>query len=155
MLVLIAAVADNGVIGDGGALPWHLPDDLRRFKTRTTGHPLVMGRKTFESIGRALPGRRTVVVTRTPGWSAAGVVVAGSVDEALHAAGGGTVYVAGGGEVYAQTIGRADRLELTHVHRRVEGDTVFPAVDPAVWRRVAADEHDGFTFTTYERQTSA
>lgn len=153
MIILIAAVADNGVIGADGQLPWHLPEDLQRFKALTTGHTLVMGRKTFESIGRALPDRRTLVVTRDPRWWADGVETVPSLDAALKHTEGETVFVAGGGDVYAQTIDRADRLEITHVHRRVEGDTVFPEIDPAQWRRTAVDERDGFTFVTYERRT--
>jgi dihydrofolate reductase len=155
VLVVIAAVADNGVIGASGAMPWHLADDLRRFKGLTTGHPLVMGRKTFESIGRALPGRHTIVVTRTPGWTAEGVTVVGSCDDGLAVAadlaGDGPVFVAGGGEIYAQVLDRADRLEITHVHHEAEGDTVFPPIDPSRWRRAAATAGKGCTFATYER----
>lgn len=151
-ITLIAAVAANGVIGAGGTMPWHLPDDLRRFKAITTGHTLVMGRKTYESIGRPLPGRRTIVVTRDPRWSADGVEVTSSLDAALHHAPGETVFVAGGGDIYTQTIDRADRLEITHVRRTVEGDTVFPDIDPARWEATATDERDGFTFVTYGRR---
>lgn len=136
-LTLIAAVARNGVIGDGRDMPWHLPQDLRFFKETTTGGVLVMGRGTFDSIGRALPGRRTVVVTRRPDWSAPGAEVAHSLDEALQIAGEGEVFVAGGGQVYAQTIGQAHRLVLTEVDLEPEGSTTFPEVDRAVWQEVA------------------
>src|SRR6185312_3538678 len=114
-VVLVAAVADNGVIGSGNAMPWNLPEDLRRFKQLTTGRPMVMGRKTFDAIGRVLPGRRTVVVTRDPSWAVDGVLTAPDVPTALRLARESTdaaeVMVAGGGEVYAQTIDLADRLE--------------------------------------------
>ncbi|WP_116999029.1 ACT domain-containing protein [Desertimonas flava] len=148
-ITLIAAVAANGTIGAAGGMPWHLPEDLERFKAMTTGHTLVMGRKTYESIGRPLPGRRTLVITRDPRWSADGVAVTSSLDAALEHAPGETVFVAGGGEIYAQTIDRADRLEITHVHRAVEGDTAFPTIDPDRWQVEATDERDGFAFVTY------
>lgn len=153
-ITLIAAVAANGVIGAAGGMPWHLPDDLQRFKAITTGHTLVMGRKTYESIGRPLPGRSTLVITRDPRWSADGVAVTASLDAALDHSAGATVFVAGGGEIYAQAIDRADRLEITHVHRTVEGDTVFPAIDPRRWQVEASDERDGFTFVTYGRRAA-
>lgn len=153
-LTAIAAVARNGVIGAQGDLPWRLPADLRRFKALTTGHVLVMGRKTFESIGRALPGRTTIVVTRQPGWSADGVRVASSVDDALVAAAelGPETFVAGGAEIYAQTLARADRLELTEVHAEPEGDTFFPELDRSAWLEVAREPHDGFDFVSYARR---
>jgi dihydrofolate reductase len=167
VVALVAAVARNGVIGSGGALPWRLSSDLKRFKALTMGKPLVMGRKTYESIGRALPGRTTIVVTRDRGFAAEGVAVAADVDEALRlaeaaarAAGADEIVVAGGGEIYAQTIGRAGRLYLTEVNLAPEGDARFPAVDPTRWREVARergvrgprDEAD-FAFVTYERTT--
>lgn len=136
-LTLIAAVGRNGVIGDGSSMPWHLPADLRFFKETTTGGVLVMGRGTWDSIGRALPGRRTVVVTRDRGWSAPGAQVAHSLREALAVAGDGEVFIAGGGEVYAQTIDHAHRLILTEVDLEPEGSARFPHVDPQVWREVA------------------
>lgn len=153
-LTAIAAVARNGVIGAQGDLPWRLPADLRRFKALTTGHVLVMGRKTFESIGRALPGRTTIVVTRRPGWSADGVRVASSVDDALAAAAelGPETFVAGGAEIYAQTLAHADRLELTEVHAEPEGDTFFPELDRSAWLEVAREPHDGFDFVSYVRR---
>ena len=167
VVALVAAVARNGVIGSGGALPWRLSSDLKRFKALTMGKPLVMGRKTYESIGRALPGRTTIVVTRDRGFAPAGVAVARDVGEALRlaeaaarVAGADEIVVAGGGELYAQTIGRAGRLYLTEVNLAPEGDARFPAVDPTRWREVARepgvrgprDEAD-FAFVTYERAT--
>ena len=151
MITLVAALADNRVIGRDGGMPWHLPGDLARFRALTMGHTLVMGRKTFESIGRALPGRSTIVVTRAQAWSADGVTVAHSIDEAIEAAGDTRVFVAGGGEIYAETIDRADRLELTQVHRTVDGDTYFPSIDRRRWRPTATDARDGYTFVRYER----
>lgn len=135
-LTLVAAVGRNGVIGDGSAMPWRLPEDLRFFRGTTTGGTLLMGRGTWDSIGRALPGRRTIVVTRSHGWQAPGAEVAHSLAEALALAGDGEVFVAGGGQVYAQTIGHADRLVLTEVDLAPEGLTRFPDVDEDVWREV-------------------
>jgi dihydrofolate reductase len=148
--VLVAAVARNGVIGAQGAIPWRLPEDQARFKAMTMGGTLVMGRKTYESIGRPLPGRTTVVVTRQPGWSAPGVTVAHSVEEALGLV-AGTAFVAGGGDVYALTLPVATRLELTEVDAAPDGDAWFPDWDRSAWVVVAREERDGFAFVTYER----
>jgi dihydrofolate reductase len=154
-VTLVAAVARNGVIGVDGGLPWRLPDDLRRFKELTTGHVLVMGRRTYESIGRPLPGRTTVVVTRTPGWGAdvEGVLVAAGVPDALAAAAAidDEVFVVGGARVYADALPLADRLELTHVDAEPAGDTLFPEVDWSEWREVRREEGDGVAYVTYER----
>lgn len=136
-LTLIAAVGRNGVIGDGQDMPWHLPEDLRFFKDTTMGGVLVMGRGTWESIGRALPGRRTIVVTRRTDFTAPGAEVAHSLPEALRLAGDGEVFIAGGGQLYAQTIGVADRLVLTEVDLSPEGETRFPEVDPDLWQETA------------------
>jgi dihydrofolate reductase len=155
-VTLVAAVAQGGVIGQDGDLAVRIPADLRRFKALTTGHTLVMGRKTWDSIGRALPGRRTIVVTRQPSWSAPGAEVAGSVEAALALAEGSEVFVAGGGEIYAQTIATADALELTEVAASPAGDTYFPPIDRTTWAEVSRETHDGFAFVRYERaaQTS-
>ncbi|NED93715.1 dihydrofolate reductase [Phytoactinopolyspora alkaliphila] len=152
-VTVIAAVARNGVIGADGGLPWSLPGDLPRVKALTLGHVLVMGRKTFDSIGRPLPGRTTVVVTRQPGWSADGVEVARSVPEALELASSidRHVFVFGGAEIYAQTLDVADRLELTEVHAEPVGDTRFPPVDWARWRETSREQRDGFDWATYVR----
>src|SRR5260370_4260992 len=129
-LALIAAVARNGVIGRANALPWRLPADLKRFKTLTLGHTLMMGRKTFESIGRPLPGRTMVVISRGGFRAPEGVQVVATVEEALAAAAADSeVFVAGGAEIYQQTIARADRLYLTHIDSDFEGDTRFPDFD--------------------------
>jgi len=151
-VTLIAAVSRNGVIGRAGGLAWRHREDLQRVKRLTLGRTLVMGRRTFDSIGRPLPGRRTIVITRQPGWAAEGVTVTHSVEEALAAARGSPeIVVFGGGEVYAQLIGRADRLEITHIGDEIDGDTHFPLIDPAVWREAAREERDGFTWVTYTR----
>jgi dihydrofolate reductase len=145
-LALIAAMASNRVIGAGNTLPWHLPADLRHFKRLTVGHCLIMGRKTWESIGRPLPGRTTVVVSRRRGYSAPGAVVAHSLPAALAAAreaGHGEAFVAGGAELYRQTIGFAERLHLTLIHREFAGDVTFPEIDPAAWRLVSEEHHEG------------
>jgi dihydrofolate reductase len=154
-VTLVAAIARNGVIGADGGIPWHLPDDQRRFKELTVGHVLVMGRVTYESIGRPLPGRTTVVVTRSAGWGAGddGVLVASSVAEALALAAtvDDEVFVVGGTRVYDEALPFADRLELTWVDAEPEGDAWFPAVDWAAWREVAREEHDGWSAVSYER----
>ena len=152
-VTLLAAVARNGVIGVDGGLPWHLPDELALFKELTLGHVLVMGRRTFESVGRPLPGRTTVVVTRQPGWEAEGAIRAGSVGEALALAGSidEEVFVVGGAQVYADALPVADRLALTFVDAEPEGDTVFPEVDWGEWRVVGRRDGQGWTHVTYER----
>jgi dihydrofolate reductase len=157
-LALIAAVARNGVIGSGNALPWRLPADLRRFRALTTGHTVVMGRRTRESIGRALPERQNIVVTRQPGYVAVGALVKASLDDALRAATlPAPVFCIGGGELYALALPRAATLHLTEIDREFEGDTRFPYFDRAGWREAARDEHRapegfGYAFVTYERR---
>ncbi len=154
-VTIVAAVARNGVIGVDGGLPWHLPDDLRRFKELTLGHVLVMGRKTYESIGRPLPGRTTVVVTRTTGWDpgSSEVLVSGSVPAALDAAAAidGEVFVVGGAQVYVDAMPLADRLDLTFVDAEPDGDTHFPVVDWREWRELRREKGDGVTHVTYQR----
>ncbi len=133
-------MAENGVIGRDNALPWHLPADLRRFKTLTTGHAIVMGRRTFESIGRALPDRSTIVVSTNPDYQAPGVTTATSLTEALERAQAddpeGEVFVVGGARIYREALPLADRLYMTVVHARVEGDVRFPPWNPSDWRLV-------------------
>jgi dihydrofolate reductase len=157
-VTLLAAVARNGVIGVGGGLPWQLPDELALFKELTLGHVLVMGRKTYESIGKPLPGRTTVVVTRQRDWDpgTAGVLRAGSVPEALRVAGeiDDEVFVVGGAQVFEATLREADRLAVTFVDAEPEGDTRFPEVDWAAWREVARRAGDGWEHVTFERKGS-
>ncbi|WP_439534631.1 dihydrofolate reductase [Polymorphobacter sp.] len=147
-VVLVVARADNGVIGRDGTLPWRLSADLKRFKALTVGKPVLMGRKTFESIGRPLPGRHNIVLTRQPGWQADGVSVAPNLAEAIAAAGmdprarAAALMVIGGADIYAQALPLADRVELTEVHVDADGDTVLPAFNAAVWREVARERHE-------------
>ncbi len=154
-IAIVAAVARNGVIGARGGMPWHLPDDLRLFKETTLGHVLVMGRRTYESIGRPLPGRTTVVVTRQQDWSAGDdeVLVAHDVEEALARARSldDRVFVVGGGEVYAAALPHADSLVITFVEQEPEGDTTFPPVDWSQWRETSREPGDGWVRVTYER----
>lgn len=148
-LTLVAAVGANGVIGDGSAMPWHLPEDLRHFKRLTMGGVLLMGRKTFDSIGSALPGRRTVVITRDDTWAADGVQVAHSLAEALLIAGDGELFVVGGGEVYRQTIDLAHTLVLTEVAQSPPGSVTFPAIDRARWSELSREQHEGFAISRW------
>lgn len=153
-LTLVVAVGDNGVIGRDGGLPWEPTGDLAHFKALTWGHVLVMGRRTYESIGRPLPGRTTVVVTRQRAWvGAAGVLVCRDVGSALSRAAevDPEVFVVGGAEVYRATLPIADRLVVTHVHQSPPGDTSFPHIDPARWREVAREAYAGFDIATYDR----
>ncbi|WP_432942179.1 dihydrofolate reductase [Kribbella sp. CA-253562] len=150
-VVLIAALGRNRVIGRDNDLPWRIREDLQHFKQLTLGHTLVMGRKTYDSIGRPLPGRRTVVITRQPDWSTPGVEVAHTLDDALKLADGNDVFVAGGGEIYRLALPSADRLELTEVDQSPDGDVTFPELDPTAWTETARDPHDGFSFVSYVR----
>ncbi|MEO3428692.1 dihydrofolate reductase [Pelagibius sp. CAU 1746] len=145
-LALIVARADNGVIGREGGMPWHLSGDLKFFKAQTLGKPVVMGRKTFQSIGRPLPGRPNLVITRDPAFRAAGVEVFPGIEAALARAqalaaesGAEEVMVIGGGQIYERTLPLARRVYLTEVHASPEGDTGFPDLDPADWREVRRD----------------
>jgi len=151
-ITLIAAVARNGVIGLDGAMPWHLPDELAHFKATTMGHALIMGRTTFESIGRALPGRRTIVVTRDPSWHHAGVEAAHSFPDAVSLAGpADEVFVAGGAQVYAEALPYAHRLLITEVDAEPEGDTWFPTWPRGEWHEELREPHDGWSRVVYER----
>lgn len=135
MIALIAAVARNGVIGSGNQMPWHISEDLKRFKSITSGHPVVMGRKTFESLGRALPGRRNVVISRNPHYHAEGAEVVESLEHALGLFGAEEkVFIIGGGEIYRQALPLADRMYLTWVDMDIDGDTRFPDFDETVWK---------------------
>jgi dihydrofolate reductase len=161
LISLIAAVARNGTIGAGNALPWRIPSDLRRFKLLTMGKPLIIGRKTFEAIGKPLPGRETIVVTRERGWSFAGIAVAHEIDAALDIARErkpSEIIIGGGGQIYTQAFGIADRLYITEVDLSPVGDAWFPAIDKSRWREVRReagekaprDEAD-FVFVEFER----
>ncbi|WP_270887649.1 dihydrofolate reductase [Pedococcus sp. 5OH_020] len=151
-VTLLAAIGRNLVIGRDGRMPWHLPADLRHFKATTMGHPMVMGRKTFDSIGRALPGRRTIVVTRQRDWKHSDVEAAHSLAEALALAGpGDELFVVGGGELYREAMPYSQRMVLSHVPASPDGDTFFPSWDPREWREVGRVPEDGFEIVTYER----
>ena len=161
---IIAALASNNVIGQGNRMPWHLSADLKRFKALTMGHHLIMGRKTFASIGRPLPGRTTIVVTRQDDFRADDVVAAPSIDRALDIArGDAEVFIAGGAEIYEQMIHRADRMYLTRVHAEVDGDAVFPDFDDVTeWSLTDSEHHEPdeknplpYSFLTYERVAPA
>jgi dihydrofolate reductase len=167
-LAIIVAAGTNGVIGRDGALPWHLGTDLRRFKALTMGKPMIMGRKTYASIGRPLPGRDTVVLTRDARFRAEGVHIVHSVEEAIGLAarlaaarGASEIAVIGGEAVFAAVLPRADRLHLTAVEAAPGGDAVFPAVDPAEWREVTRESHPAgpvddhpFAFVDYVRRVA-
>jgi len=138
-ITLVVARAQNGIIGRGGKLPWHLPADLRRFKTLTMGSAMVMGRRTFDSLPGLLPGRRHIVLTRDSGWSAPGAEVAADMDAAIALADAPEIAVIGGAQIFALFLPRADRVELTEVHARPEGDAIVPAFTG--WKEVAREEH--------------
>ena len=153
-LVGIAAVARNGVIGAAGDIPWRIPADWRRFKALTLGHVLVMGRRTFDSIGRPLPGRTTVVLTRDPGWSRDGVLVASTPAEAVTLArerANGPVFVAGGGELYRALWSGLGRLEITEVDQEPAGTVHFPEIADTDWRETERETYEGYSFVTYGR----
>jgi dihydrofolate reductase len=159
MLSIIVAVADNGVIGSGNQLPWRLPDDLKRFKALSLGKPIVMGRKTFDSIGRPLPGRLNIVISRRPGLEIPGCTVVTSIDEAIAAARlAPEIVIVGGADIYRQVLPQVRVVHLTRVHANVDGDAVFPELQDHEWREVAKEYHPAderhahaFTFSTLER----
>jgi len=157
-LAIVVAVADNGVIGREGDLPWRLPDDLKHFKQLTSGHAIVMGRETYESIGRPLPNRLNIVLSRSTDFAASGVTVVNDLDRAIEAAGDQPLFVIGGRAVYQAALPLADVLHVTHVRASVEGDVTFPPIDPKIWRKVDSQHHPAderhaypFDFCRYER----
>ena len=164
-IVVVAAVSENGVIGRANKLPWRLKSDMRHFRTLTMDKPVIMGRKTYLSIGKPLAGRTTIVVSRNPNFAAPGILLAPRLDAAIAAArgdalrrGADAIIVAGGAEIYAQALPLASRLVITFVHKRVEGDACFPAIDQTIWRETGRDAHSAaveddasFAFVTYER----
>ena len=162
MIAFVVAVAENSVIGQKGDLPWsRLPDDLQHFKRLTLGHPVVMGRRTFDSLGRALPKRPNIVITRQPGWTAPGCETAASVLGALARARelDTEVFVIGGGEIYREALPAADVVYLTEVHHRFEGDASFPPLSPTEWREETRERHEAderhayaFSFVTLRRR---
>jgi dihydrofolate reductase len=147
-IVLVAAIGENRVIGRDNGLPWRLKSDLKHFRAATMGHPILMGRRTYLSVGRPLPGRTNIVISRDPGFAAPGIVVAPSLAAALETArgdalrrGANAIMVTGGAGLFAETMSTADRLEITRVHLSPDGDTFFPEIDPQMWREAARVAH--------------
>jgi dihydrofolate reductase len=159
-IYLVAAVAQNGVIGVDGRLPWHLPEDLKHFKQLTLGHPVIMGRRTWESLGKPLPGRENIVVSRTPGFVAPGAALASSLEGALAlCAGEAVAFIIGGERLFADSLPIATGLVLTEIRRDYEGDTWFPPFDRREWQEAQREAHTSangvrFDFVRYERATS-
>jgi dihydrofolate reductase len=161
VISLIAAAAENNAIGKANAMLWHLPEDLKFFKNTTWGMPVIMGRKTFEAVGKPLPGRTNIVITKNKEWSHAGTVVTDSIADAIHlakATNAKEIFITGGAEIYKQTINMADKIYLTRIHTDIEGDAFFPEFDKTVWelvfeKHVKADEKNMFdmTFETWRR----
>lgn len=155
-IIGIAAVAANGVIGAENDIPWRIPADWQRFKALTMGNVLIMGRKTYDSIGRTLPGRTTFVITRDPMWRGDGVRAVPSVDEAIDQAmllDPKMIFVAGGGEIYRVAWDRLTGLEITEVDQHPDGNVRFPAIDPEEWIETAREPHDGYSFVSYRRES--
>ncbi len=160
-LTILVAKSENNVIGNDNELIWHLPNDLKRFKQLTTGHPIIMGRKTYESIGKPLPNRTNIVITRNREWNPEGVLVVNSLTEAIEKGRelDAEIYIIGGGNIYEQAMDWADVLEVTEVHQSFEGDTKFPEIDLKIWKEVfrenfKKDEKNEFdySFVTYKRK---
>lgn len=150
---IIVAKAKNNAIGKDNQLLWHISEDLKRFKALTMGHPIIMGRKTFESIGRPLPGRRNIVISRN--FTREGVETASSVEDALaRCQGEDEIFITGGGEIYRQTMDIADRLYITDVDCEPDGDTFFPEIDPGLWKEDAREDHEGYSFVNYTRRNN-
>ena len=152
-IILIAAMAKNRVIGRDNGIPWHIPSELQRFKSMTMGHTLIMGRKTFESIGRPLPGRKTIIISRNPAYRAAGCSVAQSLSAAIALCPDTeTIFIAGGGEIYQEALPLATAIYLTVLDREIDGDTLFPEFDPDQFRGVSTERVEGpepYTFTVF------
>lgn len=151
-VTMIAAVGDNGVIGDGVSMPWHIPEDLRYFKRTTMGHPMIMGRRTFDAMG-VLSGRRSIVITGQPTWWHAGAETAHSMPEALALAGpADELFVVGGGQIYRLAMPYAARLLITHVAQSPQGSATFPEIDPLEWATTSRADREGFSWVTYMRR---
>ena len=161
MITLVVAKSDNNIIGDNNQLIWRLSHDLRRFKSITTGHPVIMGRKTFDSVGKPLPNRTNIVITRNKDWSSEGVEVAHSLDKAIEIAKeiDSEIFIIGGGNIYKQSMDVADAIEVTEVHHTFEGDTLFPEINLNVWKEVSREDHTkdekneyDYSFVRYEKK---
>lgn len=161
MITIVVAMAENRGIGLTNQMPWHLPADLKHFKKITSGHPIIMGRKTFESVGRPLPNRTNIVISRRKDWFQDGILIVGTLKEAIKFAKkiDDDIYIIGGGNVYEQTIELADRLEVTLIKTDLEADTFFPKIDTEIWQLTNEEWHDKderhdykYCFQTYERK---
>ena len=157
MIAILAAVAENGVIGVDNDLPWHLPEDLKKFKELTTGKVVVMGRKTYESIikrlGKPLPNRKNVVITRQTGYKALpDVDIFYNLEDALNANKSNDIFIIGGGEIFKQSIDKANMMYITHVHETYEGDSRFPKIDMKNWKLIEEEKRNGFSFAIYKRR---
>lgn len=160
MIIMIAAVAENNALGKDNDLVWHLPDDFKRFKSLTTGHPIIMGRKTFESFPKALPNRLHIIITRQKKYQAEGCLIVNSIKEALELVKKNKVaFIIGGGEIYKQALQYADKIELTHVHDSFEADTYFPEINKNEWKLIHEEYHSkdekhlvDFTYQTFVRK---
>lgn len=156
-LTIVVATDRNNGIGINNQLPWHLPEDLAHFKRTTSGHPIIMGRKTFDSIGRPLPNRRNIVITRNADWQHDGVEAAASIAAAKALVGDAPAFIIGGGQIFADTLADSERLIVTHIDKTFDCDAFFPAIDPAQWREVAREAHRSaaggfdFSYITYDR----
>jgi dihydrofolate reductase len=150
-ITLVVARAENGVIGRAGGMPWRLSEDLRHFKRVTMGTTMIMGRRTFDSLPGLLPGRRHIVLTRDPTWSAGGAETVSSPEEAIALAGAQPLSVIGGADIFALFESRADAVELTEIHDAPRGDVIMPPFDPARWRETNREDHDGYSFVRLER----
>lgn len=160
-LTIVVATDINNGIGINNTLPWHLPEDLAHFKRTTSGHPIIMGRKTFDSIGRPLPNRRNIVITRNSAWQHAGVEAVTSLTDAKALVGDAQAFIIGGAQIYADTLSSTDRLIVTKIGKAFDCDAFFPQIDPATWTEVAREEHRSdaggfdYAYITYDRIRSA
>ncbi|HEX2604774.1 MAG TPA: dihydrofolate reductase [Oxalicibacterium sp.] len=156
-LTIVVAVDANNGIGINNQLPWHLPEDLAHFKRTTSGHPIIMGRKTFDSIGRPLPNRRNIVITRNTDWRHDGVEAVTSIEAAKALVGDAQAFIIGGGQIFSDTLEATDRLIVTHIDKAFDCDAFFPAIDPKLWKEVAREAHHSdaggfdYAYVTYER----
>jgi dihydrofolate reductase len=156
-LTIVVAVDANNGIGINNQLPWHLPEDLAHFKRTTSGHPIIMGRKTFDSIGRPLPNRRNIVITRNADWKHDGVEAVTSIEAAEALVGDEQAFIIGGGQIFADTLSAVERLIVTHIEKAFDCDAFFPAIDPKQWKEVAREAHHSdaggfdYAYVTYER----
>ena len=156
-LTIVVATDSNNGIGINNTLPWHLPEDLAHFKRTTSGHPIIMGRKTFDSIGRPLPNRRNIVITRNAEWQHAGVEAVTSLEAAKALVGDNQAFIIGGAQIYTDTVGQVDRLIVTKIDKSFDCDAFFPAIDPKLWQETAREQHHSeangydYAYVTYER----